>query len=180
MTDLPAVLGVGGTFQVNGRELRWSPMTLGDEAEFEQLIRGQLGNRTNVLERLRPEIEKIADPGDRRAAYDSAIKEHLRIERMRGIELAQQFGGADVETLLFWFHLRRQQPTLTVAEVREMMTLDACVAVLDMIQDQLRMAHPGKGRSPNSGGDSESTTPETTTETPKVAGTGARSPGGTS
>lgn len=154
MSELPALLGSGASFEVEGTVYRYRPLTLGDEADIEQEVRAQLGARLDVI----ASVEKIVDqfkPDDRKLILENAIREHFRLSRMGGIDLANEFQLPDVHALILKYHLRAEHPELNTEDCKRLLAVGG-PAISRMITDQVRSVQPGEASRPSCAGGSAS------------------------
>ena len=171
MSDLPALLGLGGMFTVAGRgandpkvTYKWSPLTLGDEADLEMEIRSAIADRLNVVGKVRGMLSGFKGEA-LKALVVEALREHLRLDRLDGLGLLQEFQSADLEVILFRYHLRQHHPELTNDDVRKLMTSDVVNSVIGEINTQMRSTRLG-GSSGTSSSEPSGSSPPTTMETP--------------
>lgn len=142
MSDLPGIGGAGGEFVANDRTWRYTPLTIGDEAELESELRLLLADKLDVLGQLRP-ILKLYTPDQQRTLLAEALKEQMRLQRLGAVELAAEFRVADVEARILRLQLRQHQPEVTLDDVRKMQSTWAVKQLMRMLLDQFESAVPG-------------------------------------
>ena len=149
MSDLPALLGSGATFTIDGTVYRWSPLTLGDEADMEQEIRAMVADRLDVIGMVLRTLPKEAAGDDRKVLLDRAFHEHCRLARMGASELAAEFQLPDVDAVVFRYHLRAHHPDLSVEDVKRIICTPGCPAIAAMLSEQARSVLPGESSRPS-------------------------------
>lgn len=151
MSALPALLGSGASFTVEGRTYHYAPLTLGDEADMEQELRAMLGDRLSVVESVhRATAELPAE--ERKPLLEQAVREHLRLMRMNALELAQEFQLPEIDALILKFHLRKHHPAVTLEEAQTLLSGPGMQAIARMLDHQRRVILSGEGRGPTSAG----------------------------
>lgn len=140
MSDLPGIGGVAGTFVgPNGKEYRYAPLTLRDEAELELEIRAALGDKLDVMAQVRSVLHMYQAP-ERAVLLEAAFKEELRLKRLGAIDLAAEFKVADVEAMVLRKQLKSHHPDITLDEVRGLSSDWAIRKLMSMLSEQFRAA----------------------------------------
>lgn len=157
MSDLPAITGAGGTFEIDGKVYTWSPMTLGRLGAFEAELREVLGSR---LDMITPALE-ICDRAnlkgdDRKHALEAAMKEHLRLRQLGPFTLLESLNVPEANALTLKHHLLPNHPDIDTPTLMAMVASKVFGAVAVMILEQARSALPGKGSSPSFAAGSDS------------------------